>query len=72
MQDDNSYLNPMAVWLLPKEDCGLKAVDRLKKGLNELASMPKSGDIEQFKTMKRASAQNTLSKPDKGRSLLAD
>jgi hypothetical protein len=74
MVEDNSYLNPMAMWHVPRDDPGLKAIDRLKKGLNELANMPKSTqDIEHFRTMQRAATMNAHSKrADKVRDMLAE
>ena len=41
MQEDHRNLNPMAVWILPKEDAGLQSVDRLMKGLSDLVCLPK-------------------------------
>ena len=36
LREDFSQLNPMAVWMLPKDDLGLKTVARLKRELGDI------------------------------------
>ena len=64
----------MAMWFVPREDPGLKAVERLKRGLNELTNMPKStNDIENFKSMRQnATKFNPQRKADKVRTMLTE
>jgi len=52
MQEDHRQLNPMATRILPKEDAGLKSVDRLMKGLSDLVRLPKqSEEVMNFRTV---------------------
>ena len=61
MREDYRALNPMAVWMLPKDEPGLRAVERLKSGIVDLSRLPKtSSDINNFRAMQRAASQSQL------------
>jgi len=48
MEEDFTQLNGMASWMLPKEDTGIKTVNRLQRELHNLTKLPKTNSYYNY------------------------
>lgn len=56
MEEDLTRLNPMAHWMMPKDDIGLQTVARLKRELGH-SGLPQHADLPRPVTTRAKSAR---------------